>query len=442
MRLPYANPKRNKVKPVIYGFQGLNRNSVISDNQISASWNMSSRELPCLVTRPPREVYTTLSKQPNALFASEKLCWVDGTDFVWDGMVKGTVANGPKSIVDFNGRIVIFPDKKYYDYIEDEFGNVGNGTEYPAEGSCPDIDVACVHNNRIFGLKGSNIYACALGNMQDWTTFVDENGDPSEVGAYATDVASDGSFTGCVEYQGHVVMLKPDFCHELYGQRPGNFNVLQVSKTGGLTQNSITEVKSLLYFLSRDGIMRYSGGQPAEISQDLNETFISGASGTDGRMYYISLETKDGKKLYVYDTQNDVWMQEDNLDIIQFARWNGSLYAMAADKKIYKFNSGTEKFHWWFETADFTDDYFGKKVNTGISYRVELAEDTFMTVSVKTDGGMYKDIKTITNKGNKQMYLVDIPPLQCERIKIKFSGYGTSRIYGMSRNVTIGSDRV
>lgn len=282
MKLPYAQPKHNKVKPIVNGFQGLNRNAVIKDNQLSASLNMSSRELPCLVTRPQREVYKTLSTKPNALFASKELCWVDGSDFVWAGVKKGTVADGAKSLVDFNGCVVIFPDKKYYDYLDDKFGDVGNGTTYPADGSCPDIDVACVHDNRIFGMKDSNIYACALGNMQDWTTFVDENGEPSEVGAYAVDVASDGSFIGCAEYQNHVVMLKPSICHELYGQRPGNFSVLQVSKTGGLTQNSIAEVKSVIYFLSGDGIMRYSGGQPCDISYDINETYISGAAGTDG----------------------------------------------------------------------------------------------------------------------------------------------------------------
>ena len=47
-------------------------------------------------------------------------CAIDGTDFYYDGTKKGTVKKGKKSVIDFNGNIVIFPDKKYYDYVEDK----------------------------------------------------------------------------------------------------------------------------------------------------------------------------------------------------------------------------------------------------------------------------------------------------------------------------------
>jgi len=439
MKLPYAQPKRNKIKPTIEGFRGLNRNTVTAPNQITAALNMSTKDLPCLVTRPSREVYSTLTDTPNALFTSQKLCWVDGTNFTWDGTIKGTVANGAKSLVDFNGCVVIFPDKKYYDYVEDRWGDVGNGSVYPAAGSCPDIDVACVHNNRIFGIKGSNIYACALGNMQDWTTFVNENGEPSEVGAYAADVASAGDFIGCAEFQNHVVMFKPDMIHELYGQMPGNFSVLQVSKSGAIS-SSLVEIDSMLYFISEEGVFRYSGGQPAVLSRDLNEIITSGNIGSDGRMCYVSAVTHTGNKMYVFDTDTGDWMQEDDLQVVQFARYGGHLYALAADKRIYKFNSGNEKFDWHIETAEFTENHLGKKVNTGVSFRVELDPESVMDVSVSADGTEYSVVKSLGTGSIRQMHTVFIPPVQCERFKIKLSGHGRVRIYGMSREVSIGGD--
>ena len=47
--------------------------------------------------------------------------------------------------------------------------------------------------------------------------------------------------------------------------------------------------------------------------------------------------------------------REDDLQVKDFVYLNGSLYALAADNKIYKFNSGTEEIDWEVETEIFTE---------------------------------------------------------------------------------------
>ena len=91
-----------------------------------------------------------------------KLCWVDGTKFVYDGVVKGTVTAGKKSMAEYFGIILIFPDKKYYNYNTDTFGTIPN---------CPDIKYICVHNNRAFGVGGNGFYASKLGDPLTWNYF-------------------------------------------------------------------------------------------------------------------------------------------------------------------------------------------------------------------------------------------------------------------------------
>ncbi len=54
---------------------------------------------------------------------------VDGTDFLYDGKVVGHVTAGEKQFATINTKIVIFPDKVYYDTEAEKFGMLA--AEYP-----------------------------------------------------------------------------------------------------------------------------------------------------------------------------------------------------------------------------------------------------------------------------------------------------------------------
>ena len=321
MKLPQVRYKQQNSKPQIIGFKGLNRMPMISDGELSATENISSEFLPCLTIRSSREVIATLTAG-HALFASkDKLCWVDGTSFVYDSVVKGTVLAGPKSMCIFNDRIIIMPDKKYYDTISGVFGSVGTGT-YPTAGACPDMDYVCEHMNRVWGIKGNNIYASKLGDSSDWTTFAG-----LETDSYATDVATEGDFTGIYPYNNHVVMTKPDHIHETYGYKPSNFQVQKTADKGTSYGKTLNAVNGVLMMEGRDSVYGYTGSVPRGLSGNLNEIYSTGAAGTDGKKYYISFTNGTSYNLYVYDSTSAVWVREDSLQVKDFAYLNGYLYA-------------------------------------------------------------------------------------------------------------------
>ena len=85
--------------------------------------NLCSDYSPLLATRSRRMLYKTL-QDPGGLFCWDKLCWVDGTTFYYDGVAKGTVTAGRKTFTALGAYIVIFPDKAYYNTAADEFGNL------------------------------------------------------------------------------------------------------------------------------------------------------------------------------------------------------------------------------------------------------------------------------------------------------------------------------
>ena len=63
-------------------------------------------------------------RHPGGIFAHDKLCWVDGTGFYYDGILKGQVQQGEKHFVRMGAYVLIWPDGAYYNTSEDVFGSI------------------------------------------------------------------------------------------------------------------------------------------------------------------------------------------------------------------------------------------------------------------------------------------------------------------------------
>ena len=116
-------------------FNGFDRRWLIGDGSILAMYNLSGRAFPHLTTRPPRYKYATLAK-PNGLLVHDGTpIYVDGTDLYYDGVkVSGTsgLTDSEKELVVMGRRVLVFPDKKYYNFdpnrTEAAFGSLEANT--------------------------------------------------------------------------------------------------------------------------------------------------------------------------------------------------------------------------------------------------------------------------------------------------------------------------
>lgn len=124
MKLPQMSD-RGMMRPVVQTqFGGLNNNLNAVDGEIVWMENMSSREYPLMRPRKPRGLAETLT-EPYALGAHENvLFWVDGTGFYYGGQLKGAVTKSRKQFAVMGSMILIWPDKKYYDFKAGAFGNL------------------------------------------------------------------------------------------------------------------------------------------------------------------------------------------------------------------------------------------------------------------------------------------------------------------------------
>jgi hypothetical protein len=507
MKLPQARYDDQRTKRYLINFKGYNNNPVVEEGELVSMKNLSSSFSPCLSPREPREVIETLTS-PTDLFAKEKLCKVDGTDFIYDGVVKGAVLAGEKSFVSMGDNVLILPDKKYYNIVDDTFGSLENtytsganqitfatnkittsgadfsgfvvgdgvtisgclvntvnnktviireiaakvltfsdetftaGAETAAitvKRAVPDIDFACEYNNRCWGGKGNDVYASKQGDPKNWNVF-----DGLVTDSWATDVGSDGDFTGCVSFAKQVFLFKENYITKVFGDKPSNFRAIESPILGIQSgcAKSAAVVNEILFYKSISGIMALAGGSPSLISQNFGDKKYSLAvGGADDRKYYVSLYDGAVWTLFVYDTWNGGnWHIEDDFHAIAFAFLNNSLYAInAADKRLYKFNSGVEAVEYEAVTEEFTEVVNEKKGHSQIGLRADLEIGSTLSVYVKVDNGEWQLLRTFDTP-QKRTFAVAVRPERADMFQIKLVGVGKCKVYALVREFFYGSE--
>ena len=121
MRMPYLGNVKKKTQEQIIRFAGINYGEDGGDGEFEETLNLSTREYPTLSPRMPRQELTGYNS-PSALYVREKLLVVDGGTLKYDGRVVGYLDESitKRQFATINTKVVIFPDKVYYDTVTGE----------------------------------------------------------------------------------------------------------------------------------------------------------------------------------------------------------------------------------------------------------------------------------------------------------------------------------
>ena len=311
----------------------------------------------------------------------------------------------------------------------------------------PDLDYICENENRLWGCKGDTIYACKLGDPTNWNVF-----DGLATDSYAVDVGSAGSFTGCCRYLGYPCFFKEENIYKVYGSKPSNFQVMGSASLGVErgSGRSLAIAGEILFYLSRTGIVAYTGGTPQSIATPFGtERYKNAVAGSDGIKYYVSMEDSQGQRhLFVYDTRHQMWHREDDTDVFAFA-WDTELYFLNRQGQIWL--SGEARtvpegavsegpVSSWVEFGDYTIQNPNKKTTGKLQLRVELDAGASLTVSMMFDGdGVWRAVKTLETTVKRSFYL-PIIPRRSDHYRIKLEGVGGWRLYSLVRENSIGSE--
>lgn len=125
MTFPILQGINRKRRQHIMQFGGYNASYNRGEHELRAMKNLTSTYFPFLAPRGLRKEVKAFTNCTHIGAKGDKFYWIDGTNFYYNGVVKGQVTAGDKQIVSINDFIVIFPDKKHYDVINDKFESIG-----------------------------------------------------------------------------------------------------------------------------------------------------------------------------------------------------------------------------------------------------------------------------------------------------------------------------
>lgn len=180
-------------------------------------------------------------------------------------------------------------------------------------GDLPDnIRGGFVLDKRLWAYDEHTIYVSAAGRYEIFTV------DGTDMGGWSVTLPVEGVITGGISYAGRPVFFTESEIITVYGGYPSAYS-LRIDDGWGVEYNSGASLKicgGSLYYLSKAGIMRYSGNTPVCISAELTRVQLTdGRAETDSRYYMLyarQLKTRTGEPtgfLYVYDTFRGEWHQ-------------------------------------------------------------------------------------------------------------------------------------
>ena len=310
----------------------------------------------------------------------------------------------------------------------------------------PDLDFLCENENRLWGCKGDTIYASKLGDPFNWNVF-----DGLSTDSYAVDVGSAGDFTACCSYLGYPVFFKEENIYKVYGDRPSNFQVMGSASLGVETGShlSLAIAGEVLFYLSRAGIVSYSGGIPQSIAEPFGTVrYKNAVGGSDGVKYYVSMEHEGGFTLFVYDTRYGLWYKEDDTKAVGFG-WDRELYFLDAAGPLWLNGNARETpggaaregaVSSMAEFADFVENSPNKKGTGKLQLRVELDAGAEVKIEMQFDSdGVWRLVDKLETTVKRSFYL-PIIPRRSDHYQIRLTGTGDWKLYSLARENYIGSE--
>lgn len=336
----------------------------------------------------------------------------------------------------FDENVFSYPEGQPYGYIEPG--------EITITRTAPEMDFVFEHENRLWGYKGSTIYASKLGDPFNWNVF-----DGTATDAWSTPVLSEGDITGACSYGGYPIFFKENSIIKVYGSIPSEFRVSETTAFGVKAGSalSIAEASGVLFYLSTAGVCAYTGTTPTVVSANAfpRDEVESGVGGSDTRRYYLSAITKEGSSsMLVYDVDERVWHREDAPAVVGFGCVGDVFCFMDTTGVVWSTESlgygykEEELLPWMAEFGDITNGTTRKKTVSKVEIRAEVKGT--MTVYISHDGGEWKAVAIVTET-DKRSVVIPVRPRRADHFRLRLEGDGECTVYSIATYRSVGSSK-
>lgn len=361
-------------------------------------------------------------------------------------------ANNKTAVIrEVNGNKLIF--------YENTFTLPEGQTEYTEESvtierDIPKLRIVFSHNNRLWGANDRSIYCSKAGDPFIWSDY-----ESLADGCWWADSGCTERYgiTGGVAYE-YPRFFSDEHIYTVYGNTPEDFSISCVEAKGTplFQDESFATAGGVLFYLSDNGFMAYTGSYPQKIDTQLgNKRFINALAASDGRKYYVQCWEWDGldymgRHFYVYDTLYGVWHEESTDAQIQGffpgvnleAAYGGEIWTLgkpyqrpAAPTGGYTNTSDTPTGKVIF--ADFTMDSVNRKQLKDIIIRHDIGGE--LTVRLYIDDVLDDSFtRTLTGAGKRTSILPCVPK-RCDHWHLELEGPGPWVVYSVAANYIEGS---
>lgn len=303
---------------------------------------------------------------------------------------------------------------------------------------CPELELIAEADNRLWGVEGNTIYACALGSPRNWFRY-----DGLADDAYALAVAGSTPFTAIRGYGTHVCFFKEDKIHRIYGNKPSNYSLNTLLcpgvQRGG--QETVQAVNGVLWYAAPSGIYAYDGSSADCVSAQLGVQTIDAdfaAAAEEG--YYVEMDCGRGRQLYCLDTNNAVWTIWDKGWYAAAANVDGKLILATAAGEILQAAEGVTLDEWSIALNEFTEGVAGRKSYSKLVIQCDMAREAHMEIAVRFDGGRWIPVFAMEGKYGQRVMYAPLPPNRCYGMAMRITGRGDVTIKGIARAYSLLSD--
>lgn len=319
-------------------------------------------------------------------------------------------------------------------FAADTFTETKETADITIKRKIPDFTSVCSYENRLWGCMENTIYASALG---DPFNFFRYNGLSTD--SFSVESNTSGDFTACVAYGNSCLFFKENACYKLYGNRPSNFQLTESFGSGiaKSEKKSIAYVNGKILYNGNGGVFVFYGGIPQCVSQKIEGiTLKNTIGGSDGKRYYLSTQTEDGRIELVYDTELGLWSKSGAQDVTAYAYLGGAMYRLTSGGVEEIQNEADEDAEWEITLCPFDESYYKTKNYSRIHICAQLFNDSWICVEVKSDNGVWREIST--QYGNEKRY-INVPVIirGCHNMQIRLSGKGKSIIESITREFCV-----
>ena len=314
----------------------------------------------------------------------------------------------------------------------------------------PDMDFVAECGNRLWGCKYgvvngravNEIYASKLGDFCNWNCYAGLSTD-----SYAVSRGSDGPFTAAAAYLGSVLFFKENCIERLYPSASGAHSVvtLECPGVGRGSHKSVAAVDGTLYYLSPGGVCAFDGSLPRPVSAALEGMALhSGVAGAWQGSYYLSAEGEDGGHLLVYDARRGLWQRQDDLNVQDFACWEGELYALTEDGTVLALSGRDgekeDKVCWLAETGEMHLAAAEHRYPVRLTLRLQLPRGSEVQAALSHDGGKTWHPQGSLRGGGDGAVTFHLRPRRSASLRLRLTGCGPCTLYALSAVYGKGSD--